>query len=97
MKGRTTIVIAHRLSTIRNADLIVVLQKGNNTINRTIISKKFISAFPGKVVEMGTHKELMKLNGVYTELNHQHQRQNRMGRRRTDKRFPIPSRQAKPS
>lgn len=28
MKGRTTIVIAHRLSTIRNADRIVILDKG---------------------------------------------------------------------
>ena len=28
MKGRTTLVIAHRLSTIRNADLIVVVDKG---------------------------------------------------------------------
>jgi ABC-type multidrug transport system fused ATPase/permease subunit len=28
MKNRTTVVIAHRLSTIRNADLIVVLDKG---------------------------------------------------------------------
>jgi ATP-binding cassette subfamily B protein len=28
MKGRTTLVIAHRLSTIRNADLIVVMAKG---------------------------------------------------------------------
>jgi ATP-binding cassette subfamily B multidrug efflux pump len=28
MKGRTTLVIAHRLSTIRNADLIVVMDKG---------------------------------------------------------------------
>ena len=28
MKGRTTVVIAHRLSTIVNADLIVVLRKG---------------------------------------------------------------------
>jgi ATP-binding cassette subfamily B protein len=28
MKGRTTLVIAHRLSTIRNADLIVVIDKG---------------------------------------------------------------------
>jgi subfamily B ATP-binding cassette protein MsbA len=27
-KGRTTLVIAHRLSTVRNADLIVVLSKG---------------------------------------------------------------------
>ncbi|TWR31235.1 ATP-binding cassette domain-containing protein [Mucilaginibacter pallidiroseus] len=29
MKGRTSIVIAHRLSTIREADKIVVLEKGN--------------------------------------------------------------------
>ncbi len=28
MKGRTTVVIAHRLSTIQNADLIVVMNKG---------------------------------------------------------------------
>jgi len=28
MKGRTTIVIAHRLSTIRNADRILILEKG---------------------------------------------------------------------
>jgi ATP-binding cassette subfamily B protein len=28
MKGRTTLVIAHRLSTIRNADLIIVMDKG---------------------------------------------------------------------
>jgi ABC-type multidrug transport system fused ATPase/permease subunit len=29
MQDRTSIVIAHRLSTIRNADLIVVLDKGS--------------------------------------------------------------------
>jgi len=28
MKHRTSVVIAHRLSTIQNADLIVVMQKG---------------------------------------------------------------------
>lgn len=29
MKGRTSFVIAHRLSTIRNADIIIVMDKGN--------------------------------------------------------------------
>lgn len=29
MKGRTTIVIAHRLSTVKNADLIIVMNKGS--------------------------------------------------------------------
>ncbi len=28
MRGRTSFVIAHRLSTIRNADAILVLEKG---------------------------------------------------------------------
>ncbi len=35
MKGRTSIVIAHRLATIRNADRIVVLQKGEIKENGT--------------------------------------------------------------
>ena len=29
MDGRTVFVIAHRLSTVRNADVIIVLEKGN--------------------------------------------------------------------
>ena len=29
MQGRTTFVIAHRLSTVRNANCIMVLEKGN--------------------------------------------------------------------
>ena len=29
MKGRTSFIIAHRLSTIKNADLILVMNKGN--------------------------------------------------------------------
>ena len=51
MEGRTSIVIAHRLSTVRNADKIVVLDKG-------------------RVVEQGTHEELVQIeNGVYHNLS----------------------------
>ncbi len=50
MEGRTTFVIAHRLSTIKNADKIIVLEKG-------------------KLVESGTHDELVKHGGVYANLS----------------------------
>ncbi len=50
VKGRTTFAIAHRLSTLRNADRLMVIEKG-------------------KLVELGTHEELYRLEGVYYKLH----------------------------
>jgi ATP-binding cassette subfamily B protein len=49
LAGRTALVIAHRLSTVRDADQILVLDKG-------------------RVVERGTHQELVAVGGLYSEL-----------------------------
>ncbi|KAB8334062.1 ABC transporter ATP-binding protein [Scytonema tolypothrichoides VB-61278] len=47
---RTTIIIAHRLSTVREADKIVVLDKG-------------------RIVEIGSHDQLLRHEGIYRRLH----------------------------
>jgi ABC-type multidrug transport system fused ATPase/permease subunit len=49
LKTRTTLTIAHRLSTVRDADVIIVLDRG-------------------RIVERGTHDQLMVQQGLYSWL-----------------------------
>ena len=49
MRERTSIIVSHRISTVRDADQILVLDRG-------------------RIVERGTHDELVRRNGVYAEL-----------------------------
>lgn len=52
MKDRTSLVIAHRLSTIRNADDIIVLQKGQIIERGTHESLLALNGFYKRLVEM---------------------------------------------
>ena len=49
IRQRTSIIVSHRISTVRDADLILVLDKG-------------------RVVERGTHQELLVHDGLYAGL-----------------------------
>jgi ATP-binding cassette subfamily B protein len=51
-KNKTTIIVSHRISSVKNADSILVLEKG-------------------KVIQQGTHTELIKIDGYYKELYEQ--------------------------
>ena len=51
-QDKTTIIVSHRISSVKNADAIIVLEKG-------------------KIIQQGTHNELIKINGYYKELYEQ--------------------------
>ena len=48
--GRTSLIVAHRLSTIRDANRILVMDRG-------------------KIVQAGSHQELIAAPGIYRDLN----------------------------
>ncbi|HQI13365.1 MAG: ABC transporter ATP-binding protein [Candidatus Shapirobacteria bacterium] len=48
VKNKTLIIVSHRFSTVRNAQRIIVIDKG-------------------KIVEQGSHRELLKLKGLYAK------------------------------
>ncbi len=51
-KNKTTIIVSHRISSIKNADSIIVLEKG-------------------KIIQQGSHSELVNKSGYYKQLYEQ--------------------------
>ena len=49
-EGKTSIIISHRIATIKNANHIIVLEKG-------------------EIIERGTHQNLIKEKGFYSQIN----------------------------
>ncbi len=58
MQGRTSFVIAQRLSTVRQADLVLVLEKGR------------IVAQGVRTAEETAHEQLLRSSGLYAEIYH---------------------------
>jgi ATP-binding cassette subfamily B protein len=56
MKGRTSFVIAQRLSTIRQADQVLVLDRGR------------IAAWGHRTAEHTAHDELLRTSGLYAQI-----------------------------
>jgi ATP-binding cassette subfamily B protein len=72
MAGRTSFVIAHRLSTIRDADRILVIDRG-------------------RIVERGTHEELLAQGGFYERLYASQFRAARRGGPSTEQPVAVPT------
>lgn len=60
MQGKTSIIISHRISSVKNADRILVLDKG-------------------RIVESGTHEDLISKGGLYALMYEQQLRNDDQG------------------